>query len=597
MKDGDEVDITDKLLVTSKKPPSLAKFLTTSMAFRKTVGNAQVDEAISFVNNFGWAPQRFTSRARPYARESRRWNVIFNALAEEAVGPNRDRRVLGRLFLGELGGEHSSRLVLGGLLADLSAEHYLWVATGDKRNPDTTTVQSRAEAFVDRLDQLFTKGMILTLPDTYTGVTLKFLRETTYYKVGAGVQTVGIGDWEKDSDARSIIKTALARVQVIVANMKEYMKLYRPEESWLQDFAAFRLPCPVSSVSDSRPFGGTSEEWGRDQQVAIAVKASWRKICNAAQIPEQKAIAQLLKVLPRAEKHFRDGASVRAAWGRAAAEWSELSSARLLVSLFLVWKTSTGNVERRFRKLAQTRCPERAQMLEMAVEDVCMVDQVPPSQEMARVPTYIQQVLKLHERLHVPGKTRLRQAERRDAGIRREPVSGNAAGGPETEAAFGRKRAAAITELMAVPPAKRAQMIRAAPLGFAPLAQEVATESARNPAPAASAQVVERVAKKRKMVFHTRYAKGAELAEKARKKRDLTVVQSATQRRRDEAPARKPGFALISLQDTKGRRKAQELGFRLVADPVDFVKKVVSQAASEKGNVVLNPPTRTPIMI
>ena len=91
MKDGDEVDITDKLLVTSKRPPSLAKFLTTSMAFRKTVGNAQVDEAISFVKNFGWAPQRFTSRARPYARESRRWNVIFNALAEEAVGPNRDR--------------------------------------------------------------------------------------------------------------------------------------------------------------------------------------------------------------------------------------------------------------------------------------------------------------------------------------------------------------------------------------------------------------------------------------------------------------------------------------------------------------------------
>ena len=100
-------------------------------------------------------------------------------------------------------------------------------------------------------------------------------------------------------------------------------------------------------------------------------------------------------------------------------------------------------------------------------------------------------------------------------------------------------------------------MIRAAPLGLAPLAQEVATESARNPAPAASAQVVERVAAKRQMVFHTRYAKGAELADKARKKRDLTVVQSATQRRRDEAPARKPGFALISLQDTKGRRKAR----------------------------------------
>ena len=33
-------------------------------------------------------------------------------------------------FLKELGGSNSRRLVLGGLLADLSAEHYIWVAKG-----------------------------------------------------------------------------------------------------------------------------------------------------------------------------------------------------------------------------------------------------------------------------------------------------------------------------------------------------------------------------------------------------------------------------------------------------------------------------------
>ena len=41
------------------------------------------------------------------------------------------------MYLIELGGEHSPRLLLGGLLADLSAEHYTWVAGGDKRNPDS----------------------------------------------------------------------------------------------------------------------------------------------------------------------------------------------------------------------------------------------------------------------------------------------------------------------------------------------------------------------------------------------------------------------------------------------------------------------------
>ena len=35
MVDDDEITTTDKLLVTGKKPYSLAKFLSTSMAFRK----------------------------------------------------------------------------------------------------------------------------------------------------------------------------------------------------------------------------------------------------------------------------------------------------------------------------------------------------------------------------------------------------------------------------------------------------------------------------------------------------------------------------------------------------------------------------------
>ncbi len=92
----------------------------------------------------------------------------------------------------ELGGANSSRLLLGGLLADLSAEHYTWVATGDKRSPDATTVQSRADAFLARLQVLFTEGMILIMPNTFTGATLKFLETTRYYPLDKGVHTFGI---------------------------------------------------------------------------------------------------------------------------------------------------------------------------------------------------------------------------------------------------------------------------------------------------------------------------------------------------------------------------------------------------------------------
>ena len=38
------------------------------------------------------------------------------------------------MYLTELGGEFSSRLLLAGLLADLSVEHYNWVAGGDEQS-------------------------------------------------------------------------------------------------------------------------------------------------------------------------------------------------------------------------------------------------------------------------------------------------------------------------------------------------------------------------------------------------------------------------------------------------------------------------------
>ena len=158
MKGDPEIVKTMQILVEGKQPYSLAKFLSTSLVFRKTVGNAQLESSVAFVKKIGWAPQRYTSRSRPLARESRRWEAIFNAVAEEAAGPSEQRRVLARMFLVELGGENSSRLVLGGLLADLAAEHYTWIAAGDARNPDATTVTARAEQFLDRLDNLFDKA-------------------------------------------------------------------------------------------------------------------------------------------------------------------------------------------------------------------------------------------------------------------------------------------------------------------------------------------------------------------------------------------------------------------------------------------------------
>ena len=94
LKHDQEVLEVDRLLVTGKTPYSLAKFVSTSDVFRKKFTDAQVAASVAFVRNFGWAPQRFQSRARPYARETRRWHAIWSAVAAEADGKDAKRRAL-----------------------------------------------------------------------------------------------------------------------------------------------------------------------------------------------------------------------------------------------------------------------------------------------------------------------------------------------------------------------------------------------------------------------------------------------------------------------------------------------------------------------
>ena len=52
------------------------------------------------------------------------------------------------------------------MLADFSVEHYTWVASGDKRNPDATAVEERADAFQAWLGKLYNDGLIMALPGT-----------------------------------------------------------------------------------------------------------------------------------------------------------------------------------------------------------------------------------------------------------------------------------------------------------------------------------------------------------------------------------------------------------------------------------------------
>ena len=459
-----EIKLVDELLVTGKKPYSLAKFLSTSDVFRKKVGDAQAEQDVAFVRNFGWAPQRFQSRARPYARAARRWNAIWSAVAAEASSTNRERRDLAQRYLVELGGANSPRLLLGGMLADLAAEHYTWVSSGDADNPDTTTVIDRVDAFVRRLEVLFDEGFVMR-QDTFTSTTLDFLKETTFYQYGKNsVATFGIGDFSSPA-VQALAKGALRRMQGVVANIKELLHVYRPRDSWLQDFAAFALPSPLQAVPTAA--SGEAAVSAAKKRRATAVASLWR-ICEAAGLVPKDAIAELVKLKPRAQMFFdKHGCNPRQAWGQAAAEFPELKLGRELVGLFLVWKTSTGNVERRFRVYSEFHTRERAKLLETSVEDCMIADQAPSSTELRRLlehpppdKNYLQELDRFRAG-HFPGaKTRGRYHERRDAGVNRSKANGDEGEGClRTEAAFGRKRAAAVSKAVAASPAKRARMM------------------------------------------------------------------------------------------------------------------------------------------
>ena len=378
------------------------------------------------------------------------------------------------------------------------------------------------------------------------------------------------------------------------------MKLYRSRHSWVHAFTAFRLPSPLSA----------SDDIGR--AASTEVLASLKRICREAQLPDEKACGEWLKLLPRAEKHLQSCCNTRAAWGRASAEWPEFQSGRRLVELFLVWKTASGNLERRFRRFREVRCEERAKMLDASVENCMLVEQAPPSKMLRGMMTssasdstaslhqavekpqtvYLQQILKLHEQLHGTGKTRVRRSERRDCGVPRQNTQASA-GLATTESAFGRKREAAIASVVTASSSKRQRVIRDAPLGLAQIAQEAGDESAQKNLPTASAAVVMQVAK-RDGAAKEKNLRGAVAAEKARDKREQKVIQSSTQppKARDEdlLPTLKAGVMLARLEDVEARRKAQRLGFSLTTDPLDFVARVIKVPASaRKGHVVLAP--------
>ena len=77
---------------------------------------------------------------------SRRFAPVFTAVAAEASS-NSARREIALHLMKELTGANSHRLILAGMLTDISVEHYRWVSGGDILNPDPSGATERDSVF------------------------------------------------------------------------------------------------------------------------------------------------------------------------------------------------------------------------------------------------------------------------------------------------------------------------------------------------------------------------------------------------------------------------------------------------------------------
>ena len=407
----------------------------------------------------------------------------------------------------------------------------------------------------------------------------------------------GIGDLA-DPETRRQVCEALQRVQRIVMNIEECFKVYRAETSWLALFTAFRLPSTRSCSKEGAHVAASAASApsrGCIRCTCIScAKEKLRQILAKADVAASAAtaLAQWERLLPRAEAVQQSGRSTREAWGQAAEEFPEFGDGRKLVELFLVWKTSTGNLERRFRSLAEVDTPQRSSILDGTVETIMLASQAPPSAHLIalfrgdeRQTSYLSQLQVWHERL-TPGtrETTAKRKQRRDAGVSRvaasaatvaasaAPVAASAA--PVTEAAFGRKREAAIANAVASSPAKRAHV--APDMNWV----QQADDPEMTPAPTCVEDVAKRV----------KQQAGKTTASVVAKRETHVVRSSIPVSLKSGAQQRPAGILLVLPTEEKAIRKARRLGFKLTHDPVEFVSLVGKQPrTSRKAHVVLAP--------
>jgi hypothetical protein len=391
------------------------------------------------------------------------------------------------------------------------------------------------------------------------------------------------------SQVQAVVKKALSRMQLVLANIKVLLPVYRPVVGNYARLNIFALP-PGQNSS------------------APTLSATIAELLPDAE-PRQ-ALTEFTKLQQRAGVHCDRGGTTRQAWARASEEFPELKLGRKLVERLLISRPTTGDLERTFRVMREAKPAQRARMLDTTVEDFLFAELSPPVKCLRQVvasssrstldsgakteatSTYMERVLRLHVRLYGAKKAFTAQSRkrRRDADVPREADSSIAqrerATGPTTDADYARSRERVLQELLAADDATRAERLRSGPFG--------AISNIRGVAAPAAASVVAK-AETRASRETARQASASAAAAKARAKVQKKVIKTSVQRARtknqQDGPTIPAGIALGRRRDVAAFERARRLGFRCMEDPVDFVRAMAKtrSKAPGRGHLVLVP--------
>lgn len=211
----------------------VAKYIRSSERFAARVGAKAADEVVASVENFSFAPQRFSSKERPLTRFVVFVQPLMECLALEVCIPTSSARKKWSIaILEELNGK---TLTMIAMLADLSDDCSRFIRKLDEREIDPVRAALALEEFLNLLRVEYVRGdMWLRREGTFAARMQEKLQETKVAHFGKDHVVV-----------RKPTRAEAESCQVEVANVARAIKVYLkgqfPDTSWQVLFRCFHV--------------------------------------------------------------------------------------------------------------------------------------------------------------------------------------------------------------------------------------------------------------------------------------------------------------------------------------------------------------------